>query len=166
MRKTEEREINGTTYSVAQFVPTEALEYQMILMKLIGKPLAALYSSTDLAAVKDAIDNEDDDDIDSFKEIKIDLEAGVAQLADAVNPKEHTKFIKNMLRHVQANGVPVVKQFDNVFMGKIMEIYQVLMFVIEVNYPDFFSKISGIVDRLPKKEQNGSPENTEAQEAA
>lgn len=162
MRKTEERVINGTNYSVSQFIPTEALKYQLVLTKLIGKPLAGFYSTADLGAMKKM--NEGDGE-PSFLDAGIDLEAGVSQLADAIDPEKHTQFIKNMLRHVTANGVSVANQFDNIFMGKIMDIYRVLLFVIEVNYPDFFSPIFGIVDKLQESEPNESQENMATLEA-
>ena len=162
MRKTEERMINGVTYSVAQFIPTEALKYQLVLTKLISKPLAGLYSTADLGALKKM---KDDNEATSFIDAGIDFEAGISQLADAIDPEKHTKFIKNMLRHVTADGIAVANQFDNVFMGKVMDIYRVLMFVIEVNYPDFFSPILGILDKLPESEPSESQENMATLEA-
>lgn len=147
MKRTEERTIEDTVYSVTQFIPTIALEYQLELMKLLGKPLAGLYASSEFSTTDKSTDEA------SFDDIKIDLEAGVSQLADAINPKKHTKFIKDMLSLTTANNRHVAKHFDDIFQGKIMEIYQVLLFVIEVNYPDFFTKISGALDKLPEIEQ-------------
>lgn len=155
MRLPEEKQIGENLYSVTQFPPTEALKYQLELFKLLGKPLGGLFGEIDLKEIN--LDKEI-----TFANMKIDIANGAAMLADSINPEKHVGFIKSMLRLVRVNDNNL--NFDRHFQGKIMEIFEVLLFVIQVNFPDFFSRIGGRLDALSTNEskESSSPEGLTA----
>ncbi len=132
-RELKSKQIGDILYECFPFMPTKALEYQLELLKIIGKPLGALYGKADIKM--DGNENA----VEDIKESKFDIKAAVSMLADSIKPTFHTKFIKGMLSEIRIDNMAI--NFDNHFQTKIMDIYKVLLFAIETNYPDFFSMI-------------------------
>ena len=108
--------IAGDEWSCNPFTVTTGGNYLKRLTKLFGESFAALTSSqsqeeaVQLAVVK-LIDNMDKDDI--------------------------TGLIKAMLYEVQKNGQKI--NFDTEFARRYKVLFEVVKFVVKVNYGDFFT---------------------------
>ena len=136
------KEIDGMKFGVTPFMAGEALRLQSQLLKLFGPSFGAA--------------------IGAFKKGTTDIDGDA--LANALMflfnqfSDEEVLFnlIKRMMKNVVVeftddNGLVVLFDFAEsyesrltiVFQGKLLTIYKVILFVLEVNYPDFFDKVKG-----------------------
>jgi hypothetical protein len=49
---------------------------------------------------------------------------------------------------------------DLVFSGRLFTVYQIALFVLEVNYPDFFDLLAGDIGKRIKRIAASAPEKT------
>lgn len=125
MIETQEKIIDGATYSVTQFPARRALRLKARLMKLFGPVLAQLF----VAATSKTQDNND-----FVKAIEI--------LGDHIDENTFESLCMELMVGVRKNGHELTPAtIDLEFAGDIATLYQVLWFVIEVNFANFFSLI-------------------------
>lgn len=118
----ETKVINENEYSVTQWNVEKALEMKFELMRAFGPSLGMLAQN-----IEGEIESE-------F------LSKAVSVLFDKTNPKELTELIKRCLLDVGKNGEKITPVRFNEHFGAddLLEMYKVLIFVIQVNYKNFF----------------------------
>jgi len=134
MIETKTREIGGSEYEVTQFPAMEALRIKTRLAKMILPSIGEIsQGGADQEINYEAISH------------------AIAAFADNLNEKEFTELVTRLLKNTSADGKPMYHNgqlldstFDEAFAGNLMNLYKVLAFVLEVNYPDFFAAASSI----------------------
>ncbi len=144
-----EKEIAGNKYYVRPFQPQKALE-------LLGDLQAVVTSSFSLAASS----NDNEDEKSSALERNIDFGAVIAGIGQNLKGAALVAFANRIIDKeyvsVQRPGddgpVKLDKMLsDNVFTGHLKDMLQLMYFVLEVNYADFFENLpdlSGIVQLI------------------
>ncbi|MBR2140288.1 MAG: hypothetical protein IJ963_05445 [Phascolarctobacterium sp.] len=142
------REIGSNKYYVREFPPLEAL-------KLLGDLQAVVTSSLGSVGI------EQDDKPLLEKDINVgSVIAGIGGKLDGATLVGFAdRILKKDYVSVQreSDDTPVRLDrnvFDEVFAGRVSEMLQVMYFVLEVNYSDFFGylpSLSGVLTKLAKK---------------
>lgn len=145
MVQTKTKEIKGKSYQVTPFMAIEGLRLKAYLVKLVGPALG------ELAGNVDGLDSE----INSNSISKV-----IEKLTEALDENSFIALIKRLLQNVIVNwvdeeggkhAVAFAQDFETalnvVFQGELFSIYPVLAFVLEVNYPDFFGKITPFIGK-------------------
>lgn len=116
------KEINGTTYLVNQMPGTRALKTQTMLVSLLGKSIFEVLgngklnkSDEMLEALAPILDNFDDEKAYSF--VLFLFEKGV--------------FIEKTDGDIK---IPISLDFEKDFMGKVMDMWKVVGFILEANF--------------------------------
>jgi len=123
--KQESKTINGTVYKVTTMDALSALSVQAKLIKLLGASFGELSGGADKESIKNAIEklteNFDDERVVSL----------VVKL-----------FEKNVFYVQTVNGTAIDTpiDFSSYFAGKTAEMWEVAMFIIEVNFSDVLGK--------------------------
>jgi hypothetical protein len=128
--ETMQRTINGRIYSVSQMPTFKALDVFEILSATIGPGIAAIAS--------------------------LGLDGDVTKVAEALFAKlggGKLKALANQLLDgalVEENGKTsaMLTGFDLRYAGKLFEVFQVMAFVVEVNYKDFFDGVLTLLGGL------------------
>jgi hypothetical protein len=145
------------TFSVTPFTAVEALKLKSFLLKKFGPSLGQALGALGGGALREG--NIGDLELDGCS-----LSQAIEKLMEQLGEQEFINLIQRLLKNVTANlvkdGKPlqfsfIEQQFetalDVVFTGQLFSIYQVILFVLEVNYPDFFDKLApGIGSRIKK----------------
>jgi hypothetical protein len=169
MYEAKSKTIDGTEFKVQPFTAIEALRLKAYLVKMIGPAFGQLLSSFKKGQ-KLA-----DMDIDGDK-----FSSAIEALTNQLGEQEFISFIQRMLSCTScmlngSNGKVMVnfaddfaQKMDMVFQGKLFSIYPVMLFVLEVNYPDFFAKVGGFGRRIttamsPSAEADGSKSPTSSE---
>jgi len=152
MEENREKEIDGIRFSVAPFKVVEAARLHPYLIRLFGPFLAKTVGSL----FKDGVSLEKGK---SVLDEKVSLNGGdlsqaitdlVSQLTETEYEALLRRMLKNVTAHVEKDGKVFQLSFTDqtfdasmnvVFTGKVFTIYSVIIFVLEVNYPDFLSKM-------------------------
>lgn len=145
MVQTKTKEIKSKSYQVTPFMAIEGLRLKTYLVKLVGPALG------ELAGNVDGLDSE----INSNSISKV-----IEKLTEALDENSFIALIKRLLQNVIVNwtdeegrkhAVAFAQDFETslnvVFQGELFSIYPVLAFVLEVNYPDFFGKITPLIGK-------------------
>src|SRR5271163_3077493 len=112
MIETKEKVIDGAVYSVTQLPARRALRLKAKLIKLFGVMIFGKESSNFQA------------------------------LCQSLDENQFESICMEMIQGVRKNGVELVPAtFDLEFAGDMAGVYKMLLFVIEVNYANFFSLI-------------------------
>lgn len=129
--RTEHRTIGGHKYTVTQMPPSRALPLQMRLGKFLLPVLPALAKMQSEGAAQLAAHA---------------IGAIAGALAEHMTPEEFLALAMELTQgdgqasFVSVDGGPVV--FESQFMGDdLVELYEVIGFVLEVNYAKFFTAI-------------------------
>lgn len=146
--------IDGVTFQVAPFMVSEALRLKMHLIRTFGPALGEILGGIDGNKVKIITD---------LNLGGTGITSGIEKLLENLNEDSFIALLQRLLANVTANwnedGKPRAISFGNdfetalhlVFQGKTFSIYELIVFVLKVNYPDFFSKVvSGIGRKIPK----------------
>ena len=152
MLKEQKRDINGVTFQVAPFMAIEGLRLQAYLTSKI------------LPIIGDAVKGMEIGSTDSIMDTKIDgklIAGAVDRLVSELSEEQFVNLVKRLLSNTIAtwkddNGTPRTAAFNSnfdavfneVFQGKLLDIFPVIKFVLEVNYPDFFHKLSPLIGKL------------------
>lgn len=153
MFMTHTKEIEGITFQVKPFPAVTALRLKMRLLKNLAPAFGQLMGSMN------GIGN------GKISEVEIDgkeFSAALRQLFEVLDEAEFINLLKALFEEVSCeisdgNGKSVLVSFDKsnfdfamntVFQGKLFSIYPLILFVLEVNFPDFFGKIGNIGSRL------------------
>ncbi len=138
MLKTQERAIDGRTYTVQQLPARIALKALNRLGKVFAPAVAAATAAFGGDATQAKLDTLQVDKLGGA------IEALFAHLGDA----DLDFFIATFLETALVDGQPLRAQLDVVFMGQIDGLLKLLAFAVEVNFGSFFAGLSGIAQRL------------------
>jgi len=140
--QTKTKEIDGITFKVTQFTASESFGIKRVLANLVAPLLFSIMGDAEIGK--------------SILDSKIDFKSLSSALQNALNSLPEHEFLallKRMVKNTQAetvmDGKPVSlilsedAHFDMCFTGKTLTIYPLLFFILEVNFPDFFSKVKG-----------------------
>lgn len=127
MIETREKIIEGATYTVTQLPARRALKLKAKLIKTFG----ALFMGGDSVTFQ--------------------------QVCQSLDENQFEAICMEMIQGVRKNGVELTPAtFDLEFAGDMAGVYKLLLFVIEVNYANFFSMV-GI--GLPSFSEDPTPSN-------
>jgi hypothetical protein len=152
MFEVKSKTINNIPFKVVPFPAAKAYRLKLRLLKLIGPAFGRLVGSFDGANTT------------SFLNAKVDgeqLAEALESLFTQLTEDEFMALLKDILQGVscEITGadersvlVNMADEFetklDMVFQGRLFTVYPVILFVLEVNYPDFFGQMAGIGNRL------------------
>lgn len=148
--KFKEKIIGDMNCRVNQFTGTVSFKLFIELVQLVGPAFGSLLSSTDN---KTSLSNMLSANVG-------DLQVTMLALMAKLNPDNNLDLILRMFACTTVNGEDVnSKTFDTVFQGKILTMFKVLLFVVEVNYQDFLgeSGFEGFLNQVTPP-----PENTKS----
>ncbi len=147
---TQSKVIDGIDVKVTPFPAAEAIKIQALLLRLVGPAVGRAVGALDNVVGSARLGD-----------LKIDgegLAGAIAELAQKLPEEQLLETIKRLLRGAlctitgddgqkRAVDFSNPSTFDNsldlVFQGRTMAIYSVIVFVLQVNYPDFFQKVLG-----------------------
>lgn len=133
MIETKEKTIDGSVYAVTQFPAMKALRMQAKLGKYLGPSLSLLYVS----------------EMNGNSDEKIPM--ALKMLFEQLDENTFESLTLELLQCVRENGVELTKPIiDLKFAGKLNLLFKVLVWVLEVNYADFFQENGVIQDLLGK----------------
>lgn len=138
MIETREKSIEGNTYTATQLPARRAIKLKVKLMKLFGPVLAQLFLT-----VNDS--NEAEGKQNLVKAIEI--------LSEHIEENAFESLVLELLQGVRKNNMELTPPvIDLEFAGNISELYQVLWFVVETNFSNFFS-LMGIGNQFIQETQ-------------
>jgi hypothetical protein len=146
-----EKVIDGIRFSVAPFHTVEAVRLQSYLIKTVGPFLTRFIGSL----FKDGFPTNGKFLDANIKFDGNELSQAIENLTNQLTEGELESLIrrlfKNVTAHMTKDGNSLQLTFteltfensmDMVFAGKVFSIYPVMLFVLEVNFPDFLSKMA------------------------
>ena len=139
MRTMETRTIDEHCYTVSQLPASRGLE-------MFGK-LAGLLGPAALEALAKGASLD--------KDLKTLAPAAVMLFA-RLQPGDLTAIAKELLGPATVDNAPLEKQFEVHFQGRILHLFKVLVFAIEVNFGDFFDVLGAFGGK------SKAPENSAA----
>lgn len=142
MIETKDKQIGDSVYSVTQMPGLTALRMQSKLLKLVGPSFTQMIASS------------------VAKNLDAGLPSAVSLLVNQLDPDTFENLVKDLLRGVRKDGREITKDILNLeFAGNLNELFQVLQFVLEVNYADFFQEggILRVLIDMAKKEDEPTP---------
>lgn len=149
--------IEGMEFKVVPFPAIEALRLKADLIKIVGPALGmALGSIGNVTDVMHAQINGPG------------ISDALKMLFEQMDTEVFIKMVKRMLDStsvtLNTGEKPVFYNFqepgkfdvyfNDVFQGKLFSLYPVMLFVLEVNFPDFFDKARGFGSRLSTHTSN------------
>lgn len=144
--------VEGMEFKVVPFPAIEALRLKADLLKIIGPSLGmALGSIGSMSDVMKAqINGPGISTAIKMLFEQLDADAFIALVrrildSTSVQIKAGDKVV---FYNFQEQG-KFDTQFNDVFQGKLLSLYPVMLFVLEVNFPDFFVKARDFGSRLP-----------------
>jgi hypothetical protein len=146
--------IDGITFQVAPFMAVQGLRLKAHLVRIFGPALGELLGGIDGQKVG------------SIADIGLGgdgIARGLEKLLEQLDEDKFIDLVKRLLNNViavwpesgKSRSIAFGTDFDTamqlVFLGKLFSIYPLIIFVLKVNYPDFFDKAaSGIGQRIRK----------------
>jgi hypothetical protein len=163
--------IDGVTFQVAPFMAAEGFSLIHRLSRTFGPSLGEILGGA--LTTKNG----------SIGDINLGSAAiarGLEKLFEQLGEKEYVELSKLLLSNViaiwpesgKSRSISFAQDFDTamqaVFLGKLLSVYQLILFVLKVNYPDFFDKVvSGIGRRirttLTSETEETTPQNESEQ---
>ena len=136
--------INGVTFQAAPFMATEGLRLKAHLLRTFGPAIGELLGGIDGASVK----NITDINLGSNA-----ISSGLEKLFQHLDEDSFVALIERILKNViaiwneggKSRSIAFGTDFETamnlVFSEKLFTVYEVILFVLKVNYPDFFDKV-------------------------
>lgn len=140
--ETKDQEIGGHKYTVTTFGGMEGVRVKAVLMKHLGPSFISL-AAIGLASGKDEILDTDFDP---------SMVAGLFEsLFTKMDENAYVKFILRLLSGTRRDNVELTEEvFNAQFAGEYGALYEVLFFVLEVNYKKSFFEGGGIGNLIKK----------------
>lgn len=162
MFETKSRIIDGISFKVRPFPAIEALQLKAYLLKTFGPAFGRAIGGLESSAGAD------------LKINGAEISGAIQTLFSQLSESDFVALIQRMLKEVaceipdQSGKMVLVNmsedfsaKLDIVFQGKLFTIYPVILFVLEVNFPDFFGKVGGIGRRLQTMLSKKDAQNAE-----
>jgi hypothetical protein len=147
--KTQTKTIGGHSYSTTPFMALEALNLQNELLRIIVPSLGLLLGGVNnLSSIKGALNSQLNG---------MNIAEAVQILFSKLDQDTYLSLLKKILRNTTvtiAGDKPKMfsfgentfdTTFNMAFPGQLLNIYLVIYFVLEVNFPDFFEKMKGFI---------------------
>ena len=153
--KAKKKTIDGIQFTVTPFPVSEAIKVKVLLAKTIGPAIGEAVGAVDsFTSVK------------SVADMKVDgaaISRAIQKLLEPLGEEEYLSLIERLFQSVSAIFVPegakekvqiefggdnFTTALDAVFYGRLFSIYEVIILVLEANYPDFFAKAAQGIGRL------------------
>jgi hypothetical protein len=166
--QTKEKKIGESVYTVTQLPARRALKLKARLVKMFGTSLAQIFltsqeteeknpdeMTTDELASQLAISAVDKYKIQDMR--KASVVKGVQLLVSNLDEKTFDDLCMELLQGVRKDGMELTAgKIDQDFAGELTTLYAVLLFVLEVNYADFFgwSGIGNLSQGLNPQDQD------------
>jgi hypothetical protein len=170
MREAKKKEINGITFQVSPFMVIEAMRLHAHIVHIAALPLAELVSGPSISKKVADLDLSG-----------INLVGAIERLLSNLEEETLITTLKRLFQNVVAtwtlNGkshsIAFNSDFDVamnlVFEGKTLSVYQLVVFVLEVNFPDFLDKVRPIgkkikeiaISQVAEQKSKSEPETSE-----
>ncbi len=144
------KEIKGNVFQVAPFMAIEALRLKAYLLKLFGPAIGELAGLAKGIQQGQCVDNIMDVNISA------DVVSGAIQkLVESLDEDTFVALLKRLFQNITVTYKGGAKEqvlafggdfdtvFNLVFAQNTLSVYPLIKFVLEVNYPDFFTMIGG-----------------------
>jgi hypothetical protein len=132
--KTEEKEIDGSLYTVTSYSGRESLKIKKTLMRLFAPVIPVLVKVLGQISKDTSVTDMDVNDLDFTS-----IGKAITELLDQLTEDEYVDLVLRLLRSTRRDNREITGEyFDLHFAGNLTTLYKVLFFVIQVNYPDFF----------------------------
>jgi hypothetical protein len=161
--------IDGVTFQVAPFMAVEGLRLKAHLVRTFVPALGELLGGIDGAKVG------------SIGEISLGgngFSKGLEKLLEQLTENNFEALVRRLLANViaiwpedgKSRSISFGQDFDTamqlVFLGRLFSIYELIIFVLKVNYPDFFDRVvSGIGRKMKITLTSGTEEMTPPSES-
>jgi hypothetical protein len=158
--------IDGVTFQVAPFMAVEGLRLKARLVRAFGPAVGELLGGIDLGGIGGK---------NSVADINLGGESfakGLEKLLEQLTEDAFEALVKRLLANViavwkeggKSRSVSFWQDFEAamqlVFLGRLFSIYELVIFVLKVNYPDFFDKVAGGIGRRIKTTPTSNTEET------
>lgn len=156
--------IDGVTFQVAPFMSVEGLRLKVHLISTFGPAIGELLGGIDGKNVKSVLD---------INTSSHSFSSGLEKLFQKLDEDTFIALLKRLFANVIASwneeGKPRSIAFGNdfdtamqlVFLGRLFSVYQLVVFVLKVNYPDFFDKVvKGIGQKMQQTFTSAEGEKT------
>jgi hypothetical protein len=155
--------IDGVTFQVAPFMAVEGLRLKAHLVRTFGPALGELLGG--IGGTK----------VGSIADINLGGDSfakGLEKLLEQLTEDGFEALVKRLLANViaiwpeggKSRSVSFGQDFETamqlVFLGRLFSIYELIIFVLKVNYPDFFSKVVGGIGRRTRTTLTSETEET------
>ena len=136
--------IDGVTFQVAPFMAVEGLRLKAYLVGTFGPAIGELLGGIDGNKVKGVLD---------LNPASMSFSSSLEKLFEKLDENSFVALFKRLFANVIANwneegkprSIAFGTDFDTamelVFSGKLFSVYELAVFVLKVNYPDFFDKV-------------------------
>lgn len=139
MIETREQLINGSRYTVTQMTARRALRMKAKLIKMFGKPLSHFFFPSE------------EGNIPGMQFSRNSALTAIESLCETMDDKSFESVLMELLQGVRKEGMELTEAIiDLEFAGDLSTLYQVIWFVLEANYANFFQAM-GIT--LPSHDQ-------------
>jgi hypothetical protein len=152
MAKAQKKEINGITFQVAPFMALEGLRLKSHLVKTFGPALGELLGGVNMSKIGS---------IGNLSLNSVPIVAGIEKLMEQLGETALEALVKRLLVNTiatwqeegKSRSIAFNTDFDTafqlVFSQRLFTIYPLIVFILKVNYPDFFDNVvSGIGQRI------------------
>jgi hypothetical protein len=158
--------IDGIAFQVAPFMAVEGLRLKAHLVRTFGPAIGELLGGIDGQKVGNIADISLGGD---------GIANGLEKLFEQLDEDKFIDLVKRLLNNVIAiwpeNGksrsIAFGTDFDTamelVFLGRLFSIYPLIIFVLKVNYPDFFGKVVSGIGRKIRTTLTSETEETTRQ---
>jgi hypothetical protein len=156
--------IDGITFQVAPFMATEGLRLKAHLVRTFGPALGEILGGIDGNKVSNIAD---------MNLGGSGITAGIEKLVEQLDESSFIALIERLFVGVIASwneggkprSIAFATDFEAamqlVFLGRLFSVYELIIFVLKVNYPDFFSKVvSGIGKKIQQTPTSVTAEAT------
>jgi hypothetical protein len=145
--------IDGVTFQVAPFMAVEGLRLKAHLVRTFGPAIGELLGGIDGTKVG------------GIEEISLGgdgIAKGLEKLLEQLTEDAFEALVKRLLANViatwpedgKSHSISFGQDFETslqlVFLGRLFSIYELIVFVLKVNYPDFFDKVVSGIGRRSK----------------
>lgn len=144
MIETKEKEINGCKYTCTQMTARRALRMQAKLLKLFGASLAQIFLPGEQTPLSGLAFSKDE------------VIKALQSLASELSEHVFDNLVVELLKDVRKDGIELTENvIDLEFAGDLYTLFEVVFFVLEVNFSSFFSRlgIGNILQPMPKEKQ-------------
>jgi hypothetical protein len=158
--------IDGVTFQVSPFMAVEGLRLKAYLVRTFGPALGELLGGIDAKKVG------------SIADINLgsgSFSKGLEKLLGQMDEDSFEALVKRLFANVIANwneggknrSISFGQDFETamqlIFLGKLFSIYELMVFVLKVNYPDFFDKVVSGIGRRMRQTLTSETEGTTSQ---